>query len=327
MCDVFLVLAQAPAGLTCFVVPRVLPDGARNTFRIQRLKDKLGNRSNASAEIELDRTWARQLGEEGRGVSTIIEMVSMTRLDCVLGSAALMRGAVAQASHHAAHRSAFGSLLADKALMRAVLADLAIESEAATVLAMRLAASFDAPAEGPSGSERAFRRLAIAVGKYWVCKRTPALVGEALECLGGNGYVEESGLPRLYREAPLNSIWEGSGNVNALDVLRALAREPASVEAFFAEVSLASGADARLDAAVDRCRKALVEADEAGARRLVESLALVLQGSLLVRHAPPAVADAFCATRLDGDWGHAFGTLPPGLDPASIVARATPRLP
>jgi putative acyl-CoA dehydrogenase len=327
MCDVFLVLAQAPAGLTCFVVPRVLPDGARNTFRIQRLKDKLGNRSNASAEIELDRTWARQLGEEGRGVSTIIEMVSMTRLDCVLGSTALMRGAVAQASHHAAHRSAFGSLLADKALMRAVLADLAIESEAATVLAMRLAASFDPPADGPSGSERAFRRLAIAVGKYWVCKRTPALVGEALECLGGNGYVEESGLPRLYREAPLNSIWEGSGNVNALDVLRALAREPASVEAFFAEVSLASGADARLDAAVDRCRKALVEADEAGARRLVESLALVMQGSLLVRHAPPAVADAFCATRLDGDWGHAFGTLPPGLDPASIVARATPRLP
>jgi putative acyl-CoA dehydrogenase len=337
MCDLFLVLAQAPAGLTCFVVPRVLPDGTRNTFRIQRLKDKLGNRSNASAEIELDRTWARQLGDEGRGVATIIEMVSMTRLDCVLGSTALMRAAVAQATHHAAHRSAFGSLLADKALMRAVLADLAIESEAATVLAMRLAASFDPPgaaSRGVSGGaardeagERAFRRLAIAVGKYWVCKRTPALVGEALECLGGNGYVEESGLPRLYREAPLNSIWEGSGNVNALDVLRALAREPASVEAFFAEVSLASGADARLDAAVDRCRKALVEADEAGARRLVESLALVLQGSLLVRHAPPAVADAFCATRLDGDWGHAFGTLPPGLDPASIVARATPRLP
>jgi putative acyl-CoA dehydrogenase len=336
MCDVFLMLAQAPAGLTCFVVPRVLPDGARNTFRIQRLKDKLGNRSNASAEIELDRTWARQLGDEGRGVATIIEMVSMTRLDCILGSAALMRGAVAQATHHAAHRSAFGSLLADKALMRAVLADLAVESESATVLAMRLAASFDAPGglpgeESGGGSqdagERAFRRLAIAVGKYWVCKRTPALVGEALECLGGNGYVEDSGLPRLYREAPLNSIWEGSGNVNALDVLRALTREPASVEAFFAEVSLASGADARLDAAVDRSRKALVEADEAGARRLVESLALVLQGSLLVRYAPPAVADAFCATRLDGDWGHAFGSLPPGLDPASIVARATPRLP
>jgi putative acyl-CoA dehydrogenase len=328
MCDVFLVLAQAPAGLTCFVVPRVLPDGTRNTFRIQRLKDKLGNRSNASAEIELDQTWARRLGDEGRGVATIIEMVSMTRLDCILGSTALMRGAVAQSTHHAAHRSAFGSLLADKLLMRAVLADLAIESEAATALAMRLAASFDGPvgsADDPG--ERAFRRLAVAVGKYWVCKRTPALVGEALECLGGNGYVEESGLPRLYREAPLNSIWEGSGNVNALDVLRALAREPATVDAFFAEVELASGADGRLDAAVDGCRKALAEADEAGARRLVEALALVLQGSLLVRHAPPAVADAFCATRLAGDWGHAFGTLPSGLDAAAIVARATPRLP
>jgi putative acyl-CoA dehydrogenase len=332
MCDVFLVLAQAPGGLTCFVVPRVLPDGNRNTFRIQRLKDKLGNRSNASAEIELDQTWARRLGAEGRGVATIIEMVSMTRLDCVLGSTALMRGAVAQATHHAAHRSAFGSLLADKALMRAVLADLAIESEAATALAMRLAASFDATAPSPAGSEvdpaeRAFRRLAVAVGKYWVCKRAPALVGEALECLGGNGYVEESGLPRLYREAPLNSIWEGSGNVNALDVLRALAREPATVEAFFAEVGLASGADPRLDAAVDRCRKLLAEADEAGARRLVEALALALQGSLLVRRAPTAVAEAFCATRLDGDWGHAFGTLPGGLDAAAIVARATPRLP
>ena len=328
MCDVFLVLAQAPAGLTCFVVPRVLPDGTRNTFRIQRLKDKLGNRSNASAEIELDQTWARRLGDEGRGVATIIEMVSMTRLDCVLGSTALMRGAVAQATHHAAHRSAFGSLLADKALMRAVLADLAVESEAATVLAMRLAASFDAKVGAQADSaERAFRRLAVAVGKYWVCKRTPVVVGEALECLGGNGYVEESGLPRLYREAPLNSIWEGSGNVNALDVLRALAREPAAVDAFSAEVELASGADPRLDAAVDRCRKALAEADEAGARRLVEALALVLQGSLLVRHAPPAVADAFCATRLDGDWGHAFGTLPPGLDTGSILARATPRLP
>ena len=328
MCDVFLVLAQAPGGLTCFVVPRVLGDGTRNTFDIQRLKDKLGNRSNASAEIELDRTWARRLGDEGRGVATIIEMVSMTRLDCVLGSTALMRGAVAQATHHAAHRSAFGSLLADKVLMRAVLADLAVESEAATVLAMRLAASFDAPAGPDIGpAERAFRRLAVAVGKYWVCKRTPVLVGEALECLGGNGYVEESGLPRLYREAPLNSIWEGSGNVSALDVLRALAREPVTVEAFFAEVELGSGADPRLDAAIDRARKSVAEADEAGARRLVEALALVLQGSLLVRHAPAAVADAFCATRLDGDWGHAFGTLPAGLDTASIVARATPRLP
>jgi putative acyl-CoA dehydrogenase len=322
MCDVFLVLAQAPGGLTCFVVPRVLPDGTRNTFRLQRLKDKLGNRSNASAEVELDGTWARRLGDEGRGVRTIIEMVSATRLDCVLGSTALMRGAVAQATHHAAHRSAFGGLLADKPLMRNVLADLAVEAEAATALALRLAHAVDS-------DERDLRRLAVAVGKYWVCKRTPAVVGEALECLGGNGYVEESGLPRLYREAPLNSIWEGSGNVNALDVLRALAREPAAMEAFRAEIGLARGADRRLDAAADRLAKELVTADEASARRVVESMALVLQGSLLVRHSPAYVADAFCASRLAGDQsgsGLALGTLPAGLDTAAIVERATPTL-
>ena len=322
MCDVFLVLAQAPGGLTCFVVPRVLPDGTRNTFRLQRLKDKLGNRSNASAEVELEGTWARRLGDEGRGVRTIIEMVSATRLDCVLGSTALMRGAVAQATHHAAHRSAFGGRLADKPLMRNVLADLAVEAEAATALALRLAHAVDS-------DERDLRRLAVAVGKYWVCKRTPAVVGEALECLGGNGYVEESGLPRLYREAPLNSIWEGSGNVNALDVLRALAREPAAVEAFRAEIGLARGADRRLDAAADRLAKALVTADESSARRVVESMALVLQGSLLVRHSPAYVADAFCASRLAGDSsgsGLALGTLPAGLDTAAVVERATPAL-
>ncbi len=318
MCDVFLVLAQAPGGLTCFVVPRVLPDGARNEWRIQRLKDKLGNRSNASAEIELDGTWAQRLGDEGRGVATILEMVGATRLDCVLGSTALMRAAVSQATHHAAYRSAFGSVLAAKPLMANVLADLAVEAEAATALAMRLAAAFDT-------GERDFRRLAVAVGKYWVCKRAPVLVGEALECLGGNGYVEESGLPRLYREAPLNSIWEGSGNVNALDVLRALAREPGCVVAFLAEVELAHGADARLDEAVDRLRKALTEATESSARRLVEAMALCLQGSLLVRHAPPYVADAFCGSRLAGDWGHALGTLPDGLDTAALVTRATPQ--
>jgi putative acyl-CoA dehydrogenase len=322
MCDVFLVLAQAPGGLTCFVVPRVLPDGTRNTFRLQRLKDKLGNRSNASAEVELDGTWARRLGDEGRGVRTIIEMVSATRLDCVLGSTALMRGAVAQATHHTAHRSAFGGLLADKPLMRNVLADLAVEAEAATALALRLAHAVDS-------DERDLRRLAVAVGKYWVCKRTPAVVGEALECLGGNGYVAESGLPRLYREAPLNSIWEGSGNVNALDVLRALAREPAAVEAFRAEIGLARGADRRLDAAADRLAKELVTADESSARRVVESMALVLQGSLLVRHSPAYVADAFCASRLAGDGsgsGLALGTLPAGLDTAAVVERATPVL-
>ena len=320
MCDLFLVLAQAPGGLTCFVVPRVLPDGSRNTFRLQRLKDKLGNRSNASSEVELDGTWAQRLGAEGRGVRTIIEMVSATRLDCVLGSTALMRQAVAQATHHAAHRRAFGGLLADKPLMQNVLADLTVESEAATALALRLADAFDS-------GERGLRRLAVAVGKYWVCKRAPTVVGEALECLGGNGYVEESGLPRLYREAPLNSIWEGSGNVNALDVLRALAREPAAVEALQAEVALARGADRRLDAAADRLGKDLVTADEGSARRLVESMALVLQGSLLVRHSPGYLADAFCASRLAGDHGQALGTLPAGLDTAAIVARATPALP
>jgi putative acyl-CoA dehydrogenase len=319
MSDLFLVLAQEPEGLSCFLVPRVLDDGARNVFRIQRLKDKLGNRSNASAEVEFDRTWAQRLGPEGRGVATIIEMVSATRLDCVLGSTALMRQAVAQATHHAAHRSAFGSLLAEQPLMRNVLADLAVESEAATALAIRLAATVDS-------GERELRRLALAVGKYWVCKRTPAVVGEALECLGGNGYVEESGLPRLYREAPLNSIWEGSGNVNALDVLRGLRRETAAFAAFLAECELGRGADSRLDAALDGLPAAVKAAEEGSARRLVEQLALVLQGSLLVRYAPAYVADAFCASRLTGEWGHAFGTLPAGLDVEAVVERATPRL-
>ncbi len=317
MSDVFLMLAQAEGGLTCFVVPRVLDDGTRNVFRIQRLKDKLGNRSNASAEIELDGTWARRLGPEGRGVHTIIEMVTMTRLDCVLGSTALMRQATAQAVHHASHRSAFGSLLVDKPLMRNVLADLAVETEAATALAMRLAAAFDR-------DERDFRRLAVAVAKFWVCKRAPGVVGEALECLGGNGYVEESGLPRLYREAPLNSIWEGSGNVSALDVLRVLQREPAAVEAFLAECELGRGADARLDAALDRLPARLAAATEEDARRVTEQMALALQGSLLARHAPAYVSDAFCASRLGGDWGTVPGTLPSGLDTAAIVERARP---
>ena len=317
MSDVFLMLAQAEGGLTCFVVPRVLDDGTRNVFRIQRLKDKLGNRSNASAEIELDGTWARRLGPEGRGIHTIIEMVTMTRLDCVLGSTALMRQATAQAVHHASHRAAFGSPLVEKELMRNVLADLAVETEAATALAMRLAAAFDR-------DERDFRRLAVAVGKFWVCKRAPGVVGEALECLGGNGYVEESGLPRIYREAPLNSIWEGSGNVSALDVLRVLQREPAAVAAFLAECELGRGADARLDAALDRLPAVLDAASEEDARRVTEQMALALQGSLLARHAPPYVSDAFCASRLAGDWGAVPGTLPSGLDTAAIVARARP---
>ncbi|MFE4213466.1 acyl-CoA dehydrogenase family protein [Streptomyces sp. NPDC056844] len=320
MSDGFLVLAQAPGGLTCFLVPRVLPDGARNAFAIQRLKDKLGNRSNASSEVEFDGTWARRVGEEGRGVRTIIEMVAATRLDCVVGSAALMRQAVAQAIHHSAYRSAFGGLLIEKPLMRNVLADLALESEAATTLAMRLAAAYDADTE----EERAFLRIAVPAAKYWVTKRCTAVVGEALECLGGNGYVEESGMPRLLREAPLNSIWEGSGNVQALDVLRALQREPRALDAFLQEVGKARGADHRLDAAIKDLLTELADLDavEARARRLVERMALVLQGSLLLRWAPPETADAFCASRLGGDWGSAFGTLPHSLDLATVVERA-----
>ncbi|MFJ7493861.1 acyl-CoA dehydrogenase family protein [Streptomyces sp. NPDC097727] len=322
MSDGFLVLAQAPAGLTCFLLPRVLPDGTRNTFAIQRLKDKLGNRSNASSEVEFDGTWARRVGDEGRGVRTIIEMVAATRLDCVVGSAALMRQAVAQAIHHCTYRSAFGGVLIEKPLMSNVLADLALESEAATVLALRLAAAYDADTEG----ERAFLRIAVPTAKYWVTKRCTPMVGEALECLGGNGYVEESGMPRLLREAPLNSIWEGSGNVQALDVLRALQREPLALNAFLQEVGRARGADHRLDGAIKDMLTELADLNgiEARARRLVERMALVLQGSLLVRWAPPEVADAFCASRLGGDWGTAFGTLPHSLDLASVVERARP---
>lgn len=322
MSDGFLVLAQAPGGPTCFLLPRVLPDGTRNAFAIQRLKDKLGNRSNASAEVEFDGTWARRVGEEGRGVRTVFGMVAATRLDCVIGSAALMRQAVAQAVHHCTYRSVLGGVLVDKPLMRNVLADLALESEAATVLAMRLAAAYDDGSE----SERAFLRIAVPAAKYWVTKRCTPMVAEALECLGGNGYVEESGMPRLLREAPLNSIWEGSGNVQALDVLRALQREPMALDAFLQEVGRARGADHRLDGAIKDMLTELADLSgiEARARRLAERMALVLQGSLLVRWAPPEVADAFCASRLGGDRGAAFGTLPHSLDLASVVERARP---
>jgi len=325
MCDLFLVLAQAPGGLSCFLVPRILPDGSRNTFRIQRLKDKLGNRSNASSEPEFDGTVAWRVGEEGRGVKTILEMVNCTRLDCVGGSAAIMRKALVEAGHHAKHRSAFGTLLVDQPLMRNVLADLALESEAATTLGLRLAGAADRSIRGDE-DERTFRRIATAIGKYWVTKRAPAFTAEALECLGGNGYVEDSGMPRLYREAPLNSIWEGSGNVNALDVLRALGREPGTADALMAELGLARGADARLDAAVTRLGTELADPDqiELRSRRVVELMALALQGSLLVRHAPAAVAEAFCASRLGGDGGLAFGTLPAGSDVGAILERALP---
>ncbi|GGS50678.1 acyl-CoA dehydrogenase family protein [Streptomyces griseoviridis] len=324
MCDLFLVLAQAPGGLSCFLVPRVLPDGTRNTFRVQRLKDKLGNRSNASSEPEFDGTVAWLVGPEGQGVKTIIEMVNCTRLDCVMASATLMRKTLVEAGHHVRHRAAFGARLIDQPLMRNVLADLALESEAATTLTLRLAGAADRAVRGDAG-EAVFRRIATAVGKYWVTKRGPAFTAEALECLGGNGYVEESGMPRHYREAPLLSIWEGSGNVNALDVLRALGRDPRTADALFGELALARGADARLDAAVVRLKERLGGAAESGARRLVELMALTLQASLLVRYAPAAVADAFCASRLGGDWGHSFGTLPGGVATGAVLDRALPR--
>ena len=317
MCDAFLVLAQAPGGLSCFLLPRVLPDGTRNGFHIQRLKDKLGDRSNASGEIELDGALAQLVGEEGRGVRTILEMVVHTRLDCLLGTAAAMRQAVEQATHHAAHRLAFGKLLADQPLMRNVLADLCVESEAATVTALRLARAYDRRAE--DAGEAAFARIATAIAKYWICKRGAGHAAEALECLGGSGYVEDSGLPRLYRQQPLLSIWEGSGNVACLDVLRALEREPESAEALLGEIRLAG--DARLDAAAER---AIGEADESRARAVVERLALALEASLLLRHAPAEIADVFVSSRIAGEGGLAYGTLPAAADLGSILERHRP---
>ncbi|WP_028649362.1 acyl-CoA dehydrogenase family protein [Nocardiopsis sp. CNT312] len=326
MGDLFLTLARAPEGLSCFLVPRVLEDGSRNALRLQRLKDKLGNRSNASAELEYDGAVAHLVGEPGRGVPTIIEMVNSTRLDCVIGSASGMRAALVHALHHAEHRSVFGAPLVEQPLMRNVLADLALESEAATALMARLAGAVDRSVRGDA-AETAFRRLGVAVGKFWVTKRQPAHAAEALECLGGNGYVEESGMPRLFRDSPLNSVWEGSGNVAALDVLRAMGRAPEAVEALLAELRSASGADARYDAAVKEVESALGDPDEAEyrARSVVELLALTLQASLLLRHAPTAVAEAFTASRLDGRWGHVFGTLPRGVDTGAILERARPR--
>jgi putative acyl-CoA dehydrogenase len=324
-CDVFLVLAQAPAGLSCFLVRR----GPGMEF--QRLKDKLGTRSLPSSEVEFRGLAGRLVGEEGRGVPAIVTMVNHTRLDCLLGSAAAIRRGTVEAIHHARHRSAFGALLADQPVMQNVLADLALESEAATLAALRVARSYDLIDEGP------LRRLATAVMKYWVCKRAPAHAGEALECLGGNGYVEDSGMPLLYRDAPLSSIWEGSGNVSALDVLRAFAKEPQSLPAFLAECELARGGDPRLDRHLQAVRQR-TEALLAGsvvvqdhlydaqfqARRVAQELALALQGSLLVRHSPPAVADAFCSARLASDATHAYGTLPRGSDARAIIDRALP---
>jgi putative acyl-CoA dehydrogenase len=323
MCDAFLTLAHTDRGLSCFLVPRWRPDGTRNPFYIQRLKDKLGNRSNASSEIEYAGTWCRMIGEEGRGVRTIIEMVHHTRLDCVGGSAGIMRQAVAQAIHHASHRSAFGKRLADQPLMQNVLADLALETEAATALMVRLARAYD---EGHASDDaRAFARLATAVSKFWVCKRAPHLTYEAMECLGGNGYAEESSMPRLYREAPVNAIWEGSGNVICLDVLRAIAREPESLPALLGELHQARGQNAAYDAGLAGLEKGLanpVEA-ESRARVLTETMALLLQASLLLRNSPSYVSDAFCASRLGGG-GLVFGTLPAGTRCREIVERAAP---
>jgi putative acyl-CoA dehydrogenase len=335
MCDLFLILAQTGDGLSCFLLPRVLPDGSSNAMRLQRLKDKLGNRSNASAEVEYDQAVAWPVGEPGRGVPTIIEMVSSTRLDCILGSAASIRQACVEATHHASHRKAFGAVLADQPAMTAVLADLALESEAATSLAIRLASAADLAARGDA-AQAALLRVMLPAAKHWICKRTPAVIGEALECLGGNGFIEESVMPRLYRDAPLNSIWEGSGNVTALDLLRAIARSPGSLDALRTELSLSAGADRRLDRAIERLWTELGEiargdqvAAQLQARRLAAWLTVVAQAALLVRHGPAAVSDAFCASRLDdfggfGGPGLSFGMLPRGLDLARVLDRSRP---
>lgn len=323
MCDIFLVLAQAPGGLSCFMLPRVLPDGTRNRMFLQRLKDKLGNHANASSEVEYDGATAWLVGEEGRGVPTIIEMVNLTRLDCTLGSATSMRTGLARAVHHAQHRKAFGAYLIDQPLMRNVLADLAVEAEAATIVAMRMAGATDKAVRGDA-TEALLRRIGLAASKYWVCKRSTPHAAEALECLGGNGYVEESGMPRLYREAPLMGIWEGSGNVSALDTLRAMATRPESVEVLFTELATSADQDPRLAVHVEGLKKQLADLDNIAyrARKVAEDICLALQGALLVRHGHPAVAEAFLTTRIDGQWGGAFGTMPDGLDLGPIIERA-----
>ena len=326
MCDIFLVLAQAPGGLSCFLLPRILPDGTRNRMFLQRLKDKLGNHANASSEVEYDGATAWLVGEEGRGVPTIIEMVNLTRLDCALGSATSMRTGVTQAMHHAQYRKVFGAYLIDQPLMRNVLADLAVEAEAATIVAMRMAGATDSAVRGDD-TEALLRRIGLAATKYWVCKRATPHAAEAMECLGGNGYIEDSGMPRLYREAPLMGIWEGSGNVSALDTLRAMATRPECIEVLFDELGKTAGQDRRLDAHVERLRRQLGDYSDLAtiqyrARTIAEHICLALQGSLLVRHGHPAVAEAFLATRLDRQWGGAFGTMPTGLDVAPILERA-----
>ncbi|MGE5202610.1 MAG: isovaleryl-CoA dehydrogenase [Acidobacteriota bacterium] len=325
MCDAFLVLAQAPKGPSCFLLPRWTPDGALNGLRLQRLKDKLGNRSNASSEVELVEAWGMPIGEEGRGIPIIIEMSNLTRLDCAIGSAGLMRQAVAQALHHARHRTAFQKHLVDQPLMANVLADIALEAEAATALALRLARAYDG---GEGGEEAALRRLITPVAKYWICKRGPSLAVEAMEALGGNGYVEESMMPRLYREMPVNSVWEGSANIICLDVRRAMTREPGAVDAFLAEIGKARGGNFRLDrflVTLETDLRGAQQEPEGLARRMVGRMAVALEAALLVQHSPSTLADAFCASRLENEAGGAFGTLPGGVNTRAIVERASAR--
>ncbi|WP_339801169.1 isovaleryl-CoA dehydrogenase [uncultured Marinobacter sp.] len=325
MCDAFLVLAQAPGGLSCFLMPRWCPDGSKNPWQIQRLKNKMGNVANASSEAELRGALAWMVGEEGRGVPTIIEMVAMTRFDCMIGSSAGMRQAAVQALHHCRHRSAFGARLSDQPLMQNVLADLALESEAAMTCTLRVARALDTP-DDPQ--EQLLLRLATPVGKYWICKRSPNHAYEAMECIGGSGVMEDCIMPRLFRESPVNAIWEGSGNVQCLDTLRALEKSPESLSAFFTEVELARGADRRFDRFVDALKQDFTDSRDVQfrARNLVDRLALSLQASLLLRHSSAAVADAFCGSRLASQGAHNIGNLPAGVDAAAIIERATARV-
>jgi putative acyl-CoA dehydrogenase len=322
MCDAFLVLAQAQDGLSCFLLPRIAPNGERNAIRIQRLKEKLGDWSNASSEVEFQGAMAWMVGAEGRGIATILEMVALTRQDCMIGSSSLMRQALVQAIHHARHRKAFGKLLVHQPLMMNVLSDLALESEAHTALTVRVARAVDASSR--DAKEATFARIATAIGKYWVCKRAPVFVNEAQECLGGAGYVEESILPRLYRQAPLNSIWEGSGNIQCLDVLRAISRDPETLKALLDEILLAKGGHAALDAEVNQLKSEFAnpESVELRSRYLVERIALSLQASILIRAGNTKIAESFCESRLKGEQGHAFGTLRPHLPFSNLIERA-----
>lgn len=323
MCDAFLTLAYTDKGLTCFLLPRHRPDGSRNQFYVQRLKNKLGNWANASSEVEFRGALAWMVGEEGRGVPTIIEMVALTRFDCMVGSSSLMRQALTQAAHHCAHRQVSGRLLAEQPLMQNVLADLALESEAALALTLRMGHALD---RADDEQEQKFARLVTAIGKYWICKRAPAMINEAAECMGGAGYVEETILPRLYREAPVNSTWEGSGNVQCLDVLRALSKEPGVLDALFAELGDGHG-DARLHAHIGQLKNAFADKDDIQyrARQLTEDVAIALQAKLLLEAGNAAVSDAFIVSRL-GHGGRVYGTLPRGIDVAALLARSTPQV-